>query len=485
MSDMEMELIGPQPSKLAERNSTAYLARAFRAIREGASFAAILRLGGSGLMVFSLSLFLLQGMDTASDLQRYLLLLGQTMLLTGAGFAVGYVLNEPRGARAFFSLALVSIPAIFAVLGAMIYSMMSSNDIVTQYPAYASWQSTNVKELLIAVGAGYIVLIPMAVFCFAVLARHLKWWLSAAYLLACSALLIPLRDSLSTTVLCSVCVLIIVTLLSRQQAKRQRVTTPEERFAKALLFAPAVLILARSAALYNVDFYSALAVVVAVYFQLRRIVAQRSTATWLASFIPVISAACAVVLSGMIATLINNNLPFIAPALTFTLVLLVLNIDLVRFIDFSRLRATIHGFWAVVCFIAIAVDSLIFGSSMGFIVNLVLSVILLVASTFTRQRLGALLGAIALSGVLISNGSDLLASVLNAGWMGVAIAGATAIVAGSVLERFWPVMKIRLADQFSVTRVLTSDIDDLELAENMTSKADSIQKSEPVVAYGA
>ncbi|MFK7996097.1 MAG: hypothetical protein AB8B87_18305 [Granulosicoccus sp.] len=466
MSNGDLEFVGPPLPDSGQNESRAYLARAVQAIKEGTSIAGLLRIGGAGLMVFSLCLFLMQGMDATSDLHRYLLLLGQTALLTSAGFAVGFLLKEPRGARVFFSLALVSIPANFAVLGAMIYSIVPLDSVTTQYPAYASWQSSNFNELMIASVVGMLVLIPMSIFCFAILARQSKWWLSAAYLLSSATLLIPMRETFSITLISSVCALAVVVLLSNRHAKRQRLATGEEQFAKALLFIPAALMLARSAALYNVDFHFALAVVIAIYYLLRQVVIARTENSALTITVQILSACCAFILAFMLTTLILDSFSFISPFLVFTLSWLGLNMDLTRFIDKARLKGTIHGFWAVTLFSAVAIDSLLFGNVNGFLVNLTLAGTLLVASAVTRQKLGAILGSLALIGLLIINGAHLFVFMLDTGWAGMAIAGAITIVSGSLLEKFWPVLKLRFIQQTRVTTLSPKHTDTAELPAN-------------------
>ena len=86
-------------------------------IRKATTIAELTRLSGAALIVFALSLFLMQGVDASNDLQRYHLLLLQTSFLGAAGFAVGFLLKEPRGARVFFSLGLIPYRLIWRFWG--------------------------------------------------------------------------------------------------------------------------------------------------------------------------------------------------------------------------------------------------------------------------------------------------------------------------------------------------------------------------------
>ena len=462
MSSVDLDFVGPMPPAATQSELTGYLGRAVQAIREGASIAGILRIGGAGLMVFSLSLFLMQGMEATSDLHRYMLLLGQTVLLTAAGFAVGLVLKEPRGARVFFSLALVSIPANFAVLGAMIYSVAPLDAMITEYPTYAKWQSTNVKELFIAGVAGLVVLVPMSVFCFAVLARKSKWWLTAAYLAASATLLIPLRETVSVTLISSVCALGVLALLSYRRAKGQGLATGEENFAKALLFIPPALMLSRSAMLYSVDFHFVLAVVIAAYYLLRRVVIARVGNTGLTNFLQTLTVFTSFILSIMLSSLIGENISFSLPILVFATAWLGLNVELARFLASEKVVNVVHATWASVCFLVVILDLGLFNYGTGFFVELMLALVLLVASVLLQQNLGKVLGSMAVILVLLVNGSNVIAMVLNTGWVGMAIAGGTTIVAGSMLEKFWPIVKIRLSNRFTSKTAKAFDTAELE-----------------------
>lgn len=433
----------------ADAPTPGYMARTLDAIKEGASVAGFLRIGGAALMVFSLSLFLVQGVDATSDLHRYLLLLGQTVLLTTAGFGVGFLLKEPRGARVFFSLALISIPANFAVLGAMIYSIVPLDSVLATYPRYAKWTSTDVNELLIAGAAALIVLVPMCIFCFSVMARQSKVWLSVGYLLACSTLLIPMRDTMNVTVISSVCALAMALLLARLATQSERLSTGEERFAKTLLFAPAALMLARSAMLYGVDFHVAMSIVIASHYFLRRSVVRMPCRSVLRTFLQVLSAFSAIFLATMLTSLASSMLSLNDPFLVFAALLLALNIDLARLVENGKIGKVIHGIWAVLCFTAIMTDSLQLNDYFELNTYFILTILLTVASALTKQKLGIVLSLLSMVVIVMFNSAYFFDSLLDTGWVGMAIAGASTIVAGSLLERYWPVIKLRWQQHFT------------------------------------
>ena len=435
-------------------DSPGYLARVTHAIREGASIAGLLRISGAALMVLSLSVFLMQGVEAASDLHRYLLLLGQTLLLSAAGFGVGFWLKEPRGARVFFSLGLISIPANFAVLGAMIYSIAPLDNLLMEYPAYASWQSASINELLIAAAAAVTVLIPMSLFCFAVMARESKWWLTGGYLMASATLLIPLRDTFSIMLISGVCTVTIAMLLAARSKKQQPQNTFESKFATALLFVPPALMLVRSGILYGMDPYLVLAIVVSIHYLLRKLVFSRARSNLLTTLIQLAAAGTSLTIAIVAAEILGRELNFISLHNEFLLggaLWFLINLDLLRFFKGTRLKTAVHIIWAILCSMPVLlelIDFSIFNGRLDVIEVLPVALLVLGGGVVIRSKAIVIIGSVLLLAICIGGGSHLFTFMLGTGWLGMAIAGASTIVAGSVLERFWPVIKLRIATHF-------------------------------------
>ncbi len=80
----------------------------------------LLRILGAGALVVAMYSYLAKGWESGNDIFRYLLMLGHTGVLTAIGLASGHWLKESKGARLLLTLALVSVPANFAILGAFI-----------------------------------------------------------------------------------------------------------------------------------------------------------------------------------------------------------------------------------------------------------------------------------------------------------------------------------------------------------------------------
>lgn len=217
---------------------------------------ALLRGLGALVVVGAFVLYLFQGWRGGDDLTRTLLLLGHTVALTLAGFALGHWLREPRGARPFIALALAAMPVSFAFLGGLLYNHVGT---VMPDPAAAGfWRSAPDGALalgpvlLLTVAASAVLWLAIGIG-FLVLARRSAWRLTALYLLANLALLVPVREGLGVPVL----VLGLALLLAIGAAQLRRadasLATAEGLFARLVLALPLLLMAGRSLWLYAPD----------------------------------------------------------------------------------------------------------------------------------------------------------------------------------------------------------------------------------------
>ena len=174
----------------------------------------------------------------ANDIQNYFMLLMQSVLLVGAGFAMSYGLKENKGARVFFGLGLISVSANFTILGALIYSVVPLDITFVQYPGYAHWVATSPKMLLMGVGAALFVLLPITYFGMSVMSKYRPAQLGIAYLLMNSLLLLPLRDP-GYVGLIGLASLIVLSMATRRYFTSQdHLQTPGSTFVKGLLYLP-------------------------------------------------------------------------------------------------------------------------------------------------------------------------------------------------------------------------------------------------------
>lgn len=86
----------------------------------------LLRILGTTALLVAMYSFLVKGWQSGGDVFRYLLMLGHTGAMAAIGLASGHWLKEGKGARLLLTLALVSVAANFAILGAFIYSQTAA-----------------------------------------------------------------------------------------------------------------------------------------------------------------------------------------------------------------------------------------------------------------------------------------------------------------------------------------------------------------------
>jgi len=201
--------------KFQGRRSEHKVESILRSVRNFATLSEALRILGATVLLASMSVFLLQGWNEGNDISRYLLLLAQTGLLAAAGFAMSHGLKEAKGARMFFGLALVSIPANFTILGALLYSVFQWDGMLTSYPSYAKWTMDSLAGTGVTFAGAMLVLLPVTFFCFAVMARHSAKQLSLHFLLLNALLLLPIRSSFAAGSIALIGVLYALNVVSK------------------------------------------------------------------------------------------------------------------------------------------------------------------------------------------------------------------------------------------------------------------------------
>lgn len=231
----------------------------------------VLRTLGAGAVVASMSMFMLQGWEFGDDTNRYFLLLAQTLLMTAGGFALSYGLKENKGARLFLGLALLSVTANFTTLGALIFSQVQWLGELVSYSDAARWQSNDELGMIAAVLAGFLLLTPVSAFAFRLFSGPESRRFTASYIMINCLLLLPMRSSGSAILLALIGVGIAIATIRSLNKETLQLRTPAGHFAKALLFAPAMLIMARSLLLYQVDALFVLALSSFAWFTIRTI----------------------------------------------------------------------------------------------------------------------------------------------------------------------------------------------------------------------
>lgn len=435
-------------SETASPNATK--SRVLTAIKEFATLSQILRFAGAATMVASMSMFLLQGWDLGNDVNRYFLLLAQTMLLAGGGFALSYLLKENKGARVFFGLSLVSIPANFTILGAMIYSLVQWDGSLGEYPGFANWVAGDASALLLTMAAAMVVMVPLTVLGYSVIARRSARRLSIALLLSSATLLLPARGSLAVGLIIATAIMALLWLLADLARRDATLRTPEGVFARLLLFVPPIIVLVRSFLLYQPDAILAVTLGITSFVTMRQLGLQFRPTHWLRTILELASPVVAFVIAVALVDSFGGRLNDAAfvPIFTLTLAGLIAEVG-TRAGRYSGLYLNSAAFFVAGL---IPANLALFGGPLNAALCSLIGIAMLIPGFGLQRRFVMLCGAITLLSGLGYGAVQLLDWVDLGSWSTLAIVGTTAIVAGSVLDRHGAAMKLRVTQWFQRAR---------------------------------
>ncbi|MAT50890.1 MAG: hypothetical protein CMK32_06880 [Porticoccaceae bacterium] len=229
----------------------------------------LLRVLGTVVLLVTFYSFLVDGWNQGNDLWRYSLLLAHTGLLAIIGLACPGWLRETKGPRLLVTLAVASVPANFAVLGALLYSLVLPSS-GAGIPGYMLWQAPGAVSLAATATVAMAVLIPVTRLGFTALARPLAKPLSALFLLNNAALLLPIREGEWIAWLALALLGLAFAINRRIAGGHISARTDEGFLAQGLVFLPLVILLVRSAWLYAFDLYLVSAGWLAFYMLLRQ-----------------------------------------------------------------------------------------------------------------------------------------------------------------------------------------------------------------------
>jgi len=419
-----------------------------QSIRNFATLSEVLRITGAAVLLASMSVFLLQGWNDGNDISRYLLLLAQTGLLTAAGFIMSHGLKETKGARIFFGLSLVSIPANFTILGALLYSVFQWDGGLSTYPSYATWQIEDVANIGITLGGAMLVLLPVTLFCFAIMARHSAKALSLHFLLLNALLLLPIRNSMAAGAVALLGVLYALYVVGKLSNRDRSLNTGEGKFALATLFVPLGIVIFRSMYFYQVDSLMVAMVSMALFLLARQ-----------ASLFPDRGARVALlleVLSVPLALLVALSLTVaLAPAMAtglavplFASAYTVLALDVLRRTASRRLGILIGVSISLFVALSFTFNVAMNSSALTALLGIVAGVVLLLWGLAGRKSFASLAGAVTLIAGAWFGFDEIAHLIMTSSWIDLAIFGASAIVLGSIVDRHGVAIKLHLVRWF-------------------------------------
>ena len=415
--------------------------------------AGTLRALGGGTLVLGLINFLMTGVDVQNDLQRFLLLLLQTSVFTIGAFTLQRVLSDMRGARLLLGVALLSVPAGFAVLGAMLYGWIPLDNAQwlntdgflrrgTSYPGFAHWQATRGSELLLASAAALVALLPTTWFAVAVMARKASPWLVPAFVVSCSLLLVPVRDPVLISVMIIAGLVGLFALLARRGKGQPELATLEGRFVQLALFAPLLILAMRSLVMYPPSAALNFSLSLAVFALARWSMTTLNTSSRLHYLLYPVGAFAALSVAINSAWWISgfNDMWTLALA---TLVGAPLLRSLRSCTTSIRMPFIIEGLAATLALVNWAVASILLfpltmeSSLLVLVSHLLTPLIIFLCAVFDKRFLIALLSLIAIGDEFQWIARDLMSHVLDHGWQILVVVGLASVIAAAVIDRRW------------------------------------------------
>ncbi len=217
----------------------------------------VLRVIGAIVVAASAGTFLFQRWETGTDLARYFALLAQAGLLSATGFFCAVRLSESRSARTFQALAAGMVPALFAILGGLIYSQWSLDGPPGQIASYATWVAPSGGAALATLAATLVVTVPVSMLALLSLARSEARVLATAFVTANAALLVPTRHPAVMAAIVAAGFVGLAALELRRFQASTAMRTREGLLVRGMLALPFVLVIARSLVHYELSLYMA------------------------------------------------------------------------------------------------------------------------------------------------------------------------------------------------------------------------------------
>jgi hypothetical protein len=407
--------------------------------RRAASLSRILRGIGAASLIAAASTFLLQNWETGGDLERYFTLLAHTGLLAAVGFVWGLRSGDRKGARTFLAIAAGLVPVQFCILGGLVYSKLSWDGPLTPVAAYATWVAPSAGAALATAAATLALTAPVVLLAFLALARSRARLLAAAYVGANATLLLPTRDPSVVAALAGVLLALLAAIEVRAVRGDTALRTLEGVLVRSMLFAPAVLLLARSllhyelSALYHAVVCGAATLAITALAAMPRIPERWRERLHSLSLVPTAGAIAFVTFALMEGPGLADRFAIPVGSLLYAGAVTALSLLAGEAPWGSRFRRSAAG----VAVAGMGVNLLLFPGAFASIACLVAAIATLSYGFLMERR--ALL-AIGAAGVLCAGAYHLqqaLTIYAYSQWGSLAILGVIVILAASVLERHW------------------------------------------------
>lgn len=440
--------------------------RVLASIRQFATIAELIRLLGAIGLIASMVALVLNGWSEGEDTMRYLKLLSMTAVLAVGGLFSSHFLKENKGARMFFGLSLISVPANFCILGALIFSLVSDPAVLTAYPGFAKWVASNLLTITIISTGAVIILVPITVLCFRIFSNGWSNSLAAYYLGLNGLLLLPIRDPFLIGLGFSIAALTPVLLLTRISRNDLILNSLQGKFVMITLFIPATLLLVRNLYLYQLDSFLGLVFAACSYLVCRQwyIAKQENGGTrQIVECISIVSGfAVAWFSAGVVA---ENQLLFLQDfmGVVMSLVLGALLVDFNANARDSRFKDVAILVTALSLFVVVLGQLFFSGSAMTSFVCLVMSVAMFGFGLFARRKSVSAVGMLIMLASIWVGFSDLFHFLLIGNWLALAIFGGVFVLLGSLVDRYGASLRFQFANRFNQSRQVSSEAENFDL----------------------
>ena len=403
---------------------------------------ALLRTFGAMAVLFSLYSFFARGWEGSSDMLRYLMLLGHTGALAAIGLASGHFLKEGKGARLLLTLAMVSVVANFAILGAFIFSVAFVGE-MGSYPHYVAWTAADPQTAVFVTLGSLLLLLPVVRIGFLTLARGVSSRMTLLFLLGNAALLLPVRSPMMVTLLTVAMALMLLVWCGKSLRQSAEVKTREGMAALALQFLPICVLIGRNLWLYSQEAMLYTVALFAAFIALRQLSLFLGEQSGLRN----ISEKLSLILAASTGVGVYNTL--LVPAASGSLALVGATMVMAAMCYELSLRANRQSGWyrsvaSVILVTGLGANLLIFGGLLASLLTIAVGLLMITLSYMMQQR-GTLIGGVLL--LLAGMGEQLIQTFQSFDmgyWAVLAVSGVLAIVIGSVIESRGGQIKSRL-----------------------------------------
>jgi hypothetical protein len=447
VSAFDEDLVGDDREEIVLSTSRFSVDSVMRSVRNFATLSEALRILGAAVILASMSVFLLQGWSEGNDIRRYLLLLTQTGLLAAAGFAMSHIVKETKGARLFFGLTLISVVANFTILGALLYSVFQWDGGLTTYPGYADWRIEDVASIGITTAAAMLVIVPVTLFCFMIMARHSARPLTLHFLVLNALLLLPIRASVAAGTIALAGVVYALFVMGKLASRNRALKTGEGKFALACLFIPLGIILFRSMYFYQVDSLMVAMVGMVAFLLARQASLFPDRSPRVAQALQVVSWPVAMIVALALTDAFEPGVSGLK-AVIFSTAYAALALDIIRRTDSRALAKMIGSSISIAVMMSFTLSVFAHPTAMAAIFSVAAGTTLLLWGIAGRKTVTSIAGFVTLGAGATLGFDAIVQLVIHSSWVDLAIFGASAIALGSIVDRHGVAIKLRLANWY-------------------------------------